>query len=71
MAVWRHKRRQQRQLEAAEVSATEAMQSESAEETGQGGKVETSGAEEVEEENLPPVQQGLRALRGIEAESAE
>ena len=46
LAVWRHKRRQQKQLEAAKVPATEAMQPEPAVETGQGGKVEAAGGGE-------------------------
>ena len=71
LADWRHKRRQQKQLEAAKAPATEAMQPESAEEAGQDGKVEAAGAEEVEEENLPPVQHRaweaprLRALNEV------
>ena len=56
LAVWRHKRRQQRQLEAAKVSTAKAMQPEPAGEAGQDGEVEAAGAEEEEEEeNLPPV----------------
>ena len=68
LAVWRHKpeRRQHKQLEAAKGSATEAVQPEAAEEAGLDGKVEAAGAEEVEEENLPPVQR-----KAWEAESAE
>ena len=58
---WRHKQRQQKQLETAMVPATEAVQPEWAEGLGQGGnsKVEPAGAEEVEGENLPPVQHNL------------
>ena len=52
---WRHKRRQVRQLEAAKVSASKAMQLEPTGSSRLDEKVEAAGAEEMKEENLPPV----------------
>ena len=45
LAVWRHKRRQQRELEAAKVSAAKAMQPEPAEGAGLDEEVDATGVE--------------------------
>ena len=53
LADW-NERMQQRQLEAAEVSTAKAVQPEPTLGSGLDAKVEEVGAEEDEEENLPP-----------------
>ena len=60
LADWRHKQRQQKQLGAAKVPVP-------ANEAGQGVEVGAAGAEEVEEENLPPVQHKARGAGRLRA----
>ena len=55
LADWRHNSCRRRQLEATEVSAAKAVQPEPTVGSGLDEKVEAVGAEDVEEEHLPPV----------------